>query len=151
MLPEGKIKLVRKRNAIAWRLNRMGRMILISDQIYEPDRMLDWYRNKDQLEKTFDVLKNELDERRLRVPSAENMHGKLFLNFIAALLYSALLKRMKLNGVHKKISVTELMLLLKKWRTIEFQNGNKHFTEISKKQRLVLKTLNVQIPFDPSY
>jgi transposase len=86
--------------------------------------MLDWYRNKDQLEKIFDTLKNELDERRMRVHSAENMQGKFFLNFIASVLYSALLHRMKRNDLHKKMSVPELLLLLKKWRVIEFQDGN---------------------------
>lgn len=129
----------------------MGRMILISDQIHEPQSMLDWYRNKEQIEKAFDTLKNELDERRLRVHSAENMQGKLFLNFIATLLYSALLHRMKTKGLHKKMSIPEVMMLLKKWRTIEFQNGTRRFTEVSKKQRLTLSSLNIQIPLEPSY
>lgn len=55
------------------------------------------------------------------------------------------------GGLHKKTSIPEVMLWLKKWRIIEYQNGKSRFTEISKSNRVTLRALNVQIPLQPSY
>ena len=148
---ENKASLKRKRNAITWRINRMGKMILMSDKKYEPEEILDWYRKKDCVEKLFDTLKNELDEHRMRVSKEDGMHGKLFLNFIATIIYLALLNRMKAAGLNQHMTVPELIMTLKKWRVIQFQDDTYRFTEMTKKVRTVLKSLNVQIQINPGY
>jgi transposase len=151
LLEGGCIQLTRKRNALTWRINRMGKMILISDKKYGVSELLDWYRKKDCVEKLFDTLKNELDERRIRVQSAERMQGKFFLNFIASIIYLALLNRMKISGLLKKMTVSEVIMTLRKWRAFQLHNNEYRFTEITKKIRTISEALDVQIPINPSY
>jgi transposase len=148
---EGHVKLSRKRNALSWRLNRMGKMILLSDQQYSPLTLLEWYRKKDCVEKVFDTLKNELGERRLRVHSVENMQGKLFLNFIAVCIYTALRKRM--NGTKKgqRFTIPEVLMHLRKWRVLQFDDQKQIFTEIPKQLKNLLQDLNIPIPLFPRY
>ncbi len=42
----GKFVLTRKINAITWRINRMGKMILISNQDLKPLTILEYYKKK---------------------------------------------------------------------------------------------------------
>jgi transposase len=52
------------------------------------------YRTKDAVEKCFDDLKNQLDMRRLRIPSLPAIDGRL-VQFVARILISALSKKMR--------------------------------------------------------
>ncbi len=148
---ENKAVLTRKRNALSWRINRMGKMILISDQDYDPLELLSWYRQRDAIEKAFDLLKNELDEKRLRVHFTETMHGKLFLNFLSTILYAAMLNRLADSGLNKNYALPEILAYLKKWRLVSLSNHKHVFAEISKKQRDILAALKISIPVDHRY
>ena len=50
--------------------------------------VLTYYRQRDRVEKVFDVVKNELDGDRLRAHSQYNTEGRLFIKFIALIIYS---------------------------------------------------------------
>lgn len=150
-IDNNKVKLTRKRNALSWRINRMGKMILVSDQDWNDLDLLTWYRQRDSIEKAFDLLKNELDEQRLRVHSAETMHGKLFLNFLSTVLYAAMLNKISDAGLNKNYSLPEILAYLKKWRLVNLSNGKSVFTEISKKQREILALLKISVPVHHSY
>ena len=78
----------------------MGAILMLTNQP-ELDRakILELYRRKDYLEKTFDVLKNEFDGKRLRGHSKDVVNGRLFIRFISLILYSVLANKMR-----KKIS-----------------------------------------------
>lgn len=151
MLTNNKVILTRKRNALSWRINRMGKMILISDQDCDAILLLTWYRQRDSVEKAFDLLKNELDEQRLRVHSTETMQGKLFLNFLSTILYTAMLNKLADSGLNKNYALPEILTYLKKWRLVNLSNNKCVFTELSKKQREILALLKISIPVDHSY
>jgi transposase len=150
-LLDTKVQLQRKRNAISWRLNRMGKMILVSDQDHEPTDLLKWYRQKDCLEKAFDTLKNELDEQRLKVHSEKAMHGKMFLNFLATILHTAMQNKIQDTALYKRYTLPEVMAYIKKWRLVELSNRKYVFAELSKKQRDLLAALNISVPVDHRY
>ena len=46
-----------------------------------------YYRQWDGVEKIFDVVKNEMDGGRLRAHSQYNIDGRLFIKFIALIIY----------------------------------------------------------------
>ena len=54
--------------------------------------ILDIYRRRDVVEKSFDNLKNELDMKRLHIHSEPAAEGKTFIAFIALILRSQMLK-----------------------------------------------------------
>lgn len=54
--------------------------------------ILDLYRRRDVVEKSFDNLKNELDMKRLHIHSEAAAEGKTFVAFIALILRSQMLK-----------------------------------------------------------
>lgn len=152
LLPVGRVQLTRKRNAISRWMNRMGKMILITnDETFNREDILSIYRQKDDVEKLFDIVKNELDVSRLRVSSRDGMEGRLFVTFVALVIYMELSSRMKTAGLFKSYSTAQVFMELKKIRVILMSSGAPYLTEITKKQRNILTDLKLSLPSLPRY
>ena len=143
----GRLEMVRNTKALSQRIATMGATLMLTNHT-ELDRteILDFYRRKDYLEKTFDVLKNEFDGKRLRGHSRDVINGRLFIKFIGLILYSALAKKMREQDLFKHYSIREIMYELKKLRIVEMDNGTSYLTEISKRQRELYSKLGVETP-----
>jgi transposase len=147
IVKQGRIQLKRKAKVISYLINRMGKMILLTnDGQLKRDELLLWYRRKDSLEKLFDIMKNELEEGRLWTGSKEAIQGRLFVNFLSIVLYAALSQQMKETQLYQSFSVSEVLYELKKLKLVELSNGKSLLTEISKRQRILYQKLNVPIP-----
>jgi transposase len=138
-----------KNNAIAQRINRCGITILGYKGNYKPDETLIWYRERDSIEKMFLSLKSYLGAKPIRVQSIESLNGLLFINFIALILRHKLLKMMYDSKLSKKYSVEKLMLELSKIRKIVLANGKEVTSEITKKQREIMESLNISADYVP--
>jgi transposase len=146
---EKKALLERKDKSIAKLISKMGNMIILTNEhSLKKDEILFLYRRKDYLEKMFDILKNELDGKRLRVHSKKAIEGKLFVKFITLILYSAIYNTMRDKNLFKIYSVKEIIFELKKLRTVEMLNGKSYLTEVSKKQRNIFETFNINVPIN---
>ena len=92
----GQIEVVRKPRTLSRRMANMGTTIMLTEHSsLTPDKILDVYRHKDDLEKIFDTLKNEFDGKRLRGSTKDTVEGRLFLKFLGLILYSALANTMR--------------------------------------------------------
>ena len=76
--------------------------------------VLEYYRNKDNVEKVFDIVKNEMDGDRLRVHSQYNTEGRLFIKYVALIIYMEISKVMKDKKLFEKYTVKEMFSELKK-------------------------------------
>ena len=65
--------------------------------------VLHHYRDKDKVEKIFDGVKNHMDGSRLRVHSGYNLDGKLFVRYIAMILYMYMTRVMREKKYSKSI------------------------------------------------
>lgn len=104
---------------------REGFFCLVSNMDLTLKGVLAIYRQKDSIEKIFNMMKNEIDIHPLRVWTEENIYGALILGFLAMLLISIIrfehdeLKHVSATFI--KISLMNLTL------TIEFkETGQKH-------------------------
>lgn len=142
------VTLKRKRNALSFRMNKMGKTILITNRRdLSPKQILEEYRNKDKIEKVYDSLKNSLREERLRVHSSQSMHGKMFITFIALIIQTELNNRLQSSGLSQKYTTPEILMELRKIRSFSRSQNQPHFlSEISKKQKTILSKLNIKIP-----
>lgn len=144
---KGKLEIRRNTKALSQRLATMGITLMLTNHTdLDRAKILELYRRKDYLEKTFDVLKNEFDGRRLRGHSKDVINGRLFIKFISLILYSALSNKMREKDLFKHYSIKEIMYELKKLRIIEMHNGLSYLTEISKRQRELFSKLEVETP-----
>jgi len=90
--------------------------------------ILFFYRSRDLLEKLFDILKNEINGRWLRVSSRAGTEGRIFLYYISFILYSALSNTMKKHILYSKWMITELLSEMKKIRVVEISSGKQYLT-----------------------
>ncbi|MBA7542079.1 hypothetical protein ES705_34395 [subsurface metagenome] len=104
------------------------------------------YRRKDIIEKFFNNIKNDINRKRLRIHKKETFEGRLFLDFIALIIYSWIKKIMRNEGINKTYTVQELIYELKKIKLIRLGEKKKIITEVSKKQRELLEKFNIKPP-----
>lgn len=143
----GKPILKRIKKGINNYLERTGTFILISnvDKIGKKETLY-LYRRKDIIEKFFNNIKNDINRKRLRIHKKETFEGRLFLDFIALIIYSWIKKIMRNEGINKTYTVQELIYELKKIKLIRLGEKKKIITEVSKKQRELLEKFNIKPP-----
>ena len=142
------LKLVKNEGFILDKLSRSGMTVLITnDDTLNKEKALSLYRRRNNVEMTFNVLKNRLDGGRLRTHSTDAASGKLFLLFIALILYSALDKLMRDKKVYNKYTISELLEMLKNIRIVKLQSGPTYLTEVPKKAKDIFKLFGLE-PLD---
>lgn len=142
-----RFELKRKPKSISRLINRMGKTVLLTnDPALGREDILNLYRRKDALEKTFDVIKNELDSDRLRVSSKEAMEGRIFLTFLSLILYSEVSRVMKEKDLYKTYTLSEVFFELKKLRIVTLTNGKSCLAEVTKKQRNLFEKFEIPTP-----
>ena len=76
----------------------------------------------------------------------KTVDGRMFVQFIALIIRSALREEMKVTKLTQHYSVNELLDEMQTLMRINFtQHGSKIITEITKKQRDILQKIDVQI------
>jgi transposase len=145
---EGKtIHLRRRINAISQDTNRFGKTILISATKRRWDEVLSLYRERDEVEKKFDDLKNELEAMPLRVQKIETLQGLLFIFFVSLIMRAILLRKAREAELLDKKSIEDILMELAKLRAVKV-GGKWRLTEISKKQRTILEKMKIGIPVE---
>jgi hypothetical protein len=123
-----------------------GFQALLSSGIKDPVEALRVYRDKDSVEKCFDDLKNSLDLKRLRMHTSSTVDGRLFVQFIALIMMSALRKQMRESGLIEHYTVRELLREMDTLTKINYSGKYGHIlTELTKPQREILKALDIPI------
>ncbi len=108
-----------RKKAVAQRVNRMGKFILIYKGKFDWEDCLSTYRGKDIVEKGFDILKNDLDTLPLNVQKDTTLRGLLFVCFIALIIRMRMVKLMGDHHLIEKYSVERMLLELEKIKKID--------------------------------
>ena len=125
----------------------MGKTILITDrEELGREDVLEFYRKRDVIEKMFDVIKNELSSKRLRVSSRAVVEGRIFLTFLSLILYFEVHRVMKEEGLYKSYTISEVFNELKKLKVVTLKNGKGYLTEVTRRQRTIFEKFNIPIP-----
>jgi hypothetical protein len=123
-------------------LSGMGIFVLITNSQRSSERVLDYYRERDGVEKCFDCLKNNLFLKRLRVHSGDGVEGLLFIEFIALIIRSHIAKVLRETKSLKSLYIPELLSELRKLKQIRI-GKKKVLTEISKRQKDIFTAFGI--------
>lgn len=93
--------VIAKEDALEAAKRNYGYFALMSNDVKDAVTALDIYRNKDLVEKAFDNLKERLNLRRMAVSSDQSLDGKLFVQFVALIFLSYIMKKMQENNMFK--------------------------------------------------
>jgi len=149
-IEKGKGKyLLLKRNltAIKARINRFGILILITNiKGLRKEEILTIQRNRDEIEKAFDMMKNDLESNRLRVNSRERVEGSMFITYLSLIITSYIQNKLNSSEELKKYSKKGLMCELKKLKMVQYSNEMNILCETSKKIRVIFETFGIKLP-----
>lgn len=143
---EGKLGFTRNHKAIDEALTQCGFFAIAETDFTKDDaEILEIYRMRDTVEKSFDDLKNGVDMKRARTHSTEGMHGKLFAAFLALIVRAVMLNRMrgKMDLTQRKV-----ILELDKIRVLDLRAKTKArlLDPVTKMGREILDALGVDAP-----
>ena len=110
--------------------------------------ILNIYRRRDVVEKSFDNLKNELDMKRLHIHSEAAAEGKTFVAFIALILRSQMLKALYELMSKEGFTLRKIFSELDKAKLIvsaDSLSGSRLLNPPTRLQKDILLALNLPI------
>ena len=134
-----------REDVVAKELETVGWFVMLSNHIEDPQVAHDVYRMKDVVEKSFLKYKNNLGLGRLRVHSAERMHNKIFIAFIALIITSAIHETMKKKGLFKSMTFDRLIFTLAKLKSATV-NGKTFLRPVTKEQAEIFEAFGIPSP-----
>jgi len=143
---DGKLGFIRNHKAIDAQLEKC-RFFLIAETDFSKTtaEILEIYRRRDVVEKSFDSLKNELDMKRTHCQSAETLNGKLFVAFISLIVRSYMLNLLAPHMKSTSSTFRKILLDLDKIKCLDLHtNANPRLLNpLSKSQRNILDLLDI--------
>ncbi len=137
---EGKFQVSVKRSEVEKAKQNMGKYILMYQGDMSWDQCLFQYKARDVVEKSFAALKGDLDVMPLHVHHEDTMKGLLFVCFLALII------RMRISHIifeyrEKKVNIDIPTIFneLSKLKMIKFLSGDLIMSEMTKKQREILR------------
>jgi transposase len=123
-----------------------GYFCILTTSKMSPEEALRIYRNKDVVENCFDDLKNGLDMRRIRVHSSETMSARLFVQFLALILYSKIRNVIKSNKKLRHMTVREVIEAMEPVMKIRYSGRyGEVMTEIGPLQREIVDAFHLDL------
>ncbi len=144
--PARGIKVIARQEAIDEARKNYGYFALISNEVKDPVKAFDIYRNKDLVEKAFGNLKERLSMRRLLVSSEQSLDGKLFVQFVALIYLSCIKQAMQKNNLFGRYTLQGLLDQLDVIECFGRPGKDLRVGEITKKQQELYTTLRVDPP-----
>lgn len=139
---DDKVDVEIKEKAVSRRLNKRGLFLIAYNGEYSWDSCLSAYKEKELIERSFDILKNDLEFTTPQVHKDATLKGLMFINMIALILRMKIMNILKQNDLIKTYSFEKLILHLEKMKAVVMDNGQIIYSELTKKQKELLE------PFD---
>lgn len=143
---DGKLGYIRNHKAIDEQLERCGFFLIAETDFKKSTReILEIYRNRDVVEKSFDNLKNGLDMKRLHCHNSETMNGKVFVSFVSLIIRSHILKSLSDYMQTTGFTFRKILTELDKIKCLDLNSKSKPrlLNPITKTGRDILTLLNV--------
>ena len=102
---DNRFEVAIKQNAVAQRMNKMGKYIMFYSRDFDWMKCLSLYRERDEIEKSFKALKNEIDILPLNTHSDKTTRGFIFIAFLSLIVRSRLINMMREAKLLDKYSV----------------------------------------------
>ena len=139
-------KVIAKEDALTEAKRNYGYFALLSNEVKEPIKALEIYRNKDLVEKAFENLKERLNMRRFAVSSEQSLDGKLFVQFIGLIFLSHITKKMQESNLFKNYTMQEVLDEFDIIECFEVPGQQLQIGEITKRQMGLYSKLGVTPP-----
>lgn len=139
-------KVTAKDEVIEEAKKNYGYFVLLSNEVRDPIKALELYRNKDLVEKAFGNLKERLNFSRTSVSSDRSLDGKLFVEFIALIYLSYIKKKMQDKDLFRKYTLQGLLDELDVIECFEQPGRELRVGEVTKLQAELYEAMEISPP-----
>ncbi len=137
-----KLKVTIKDKAVSRVLNKKGLYLIAYRGDYDWECCLAAYKEKDLIERGFNILKNDLELSTPGVHKNETLKGIVFINLLALIIRMKIMNILKQAELTKEYSFEKMLLQLEKIKAVVYDNGKVIITELTKKQKEILEAFN---------
>jgi transposase len=123
---------------------RFGTLALLTDTGLSPQCLYRLYKQRREIELSFDALKNTLEGDKTWMQSRESLQGYYFILFIALHVYSQVLDHLRQKDLLKKYSVHDVLWQLSKVYMVDI-GGQDIVSEVTKSARKLIAEIEVPI------
>lgn len=146
---DGSLAYRRNPEAIDKALAQCGFFLIAETDFHKTSaEILDIYRRRDVVEKSFDNLKNDLDMKRLYIHSDEAAEGKSFVAFVALIVRSHMLNRLQPLMAERHFTFQKILLELDKAKLVASADrvtGCRPLNPTTRTQRDIFSLLDIPI------
>jgi len=135
---DGTFKYERNYKKIDDAAKNCGFFCLLTNTDIGSSEVLDLFRRKDSIEKSFDNLKNHIDMKRLRTHYSNTTEGKMFCAFIVLIAALEMAKKLSVYKKEKSMSKVALISELEKIKVVFMNDGKRLMNPLTKTQRTIL-------------
>ncbi|MCQ2056576.1 MAG: hypothetical protein MJY64_03875 [archaeon] len=123
-----------------------GFVMLLSNTVKNADVALKRYLNKGRTQHNFENLKNEKDLRKFKLDYEANYYGRVFMQFVALILFTEIDRRIKKHMVIREMSFTDVIREMETFKKISIPGFHSpFFTNINDTQSRILKVFGIDI------
>lgn len=144
--PKRGIQVIVKEKELKKARRYFGYFALLTNEKMDAFAALKAYRMKDVVEKAFGNIKERLNMRRMLVSSERSLEGKLFVEFVALILISAIHKRLQDTKTYKKYTLQQVLDKLDVIEKFEAPGCKARIGEVLQEQAELYGRLGVNSP-----
>lgn len=141
MIQDGK----KRRKDMTKEKRKFGKIAVLSDIDSDGKDIYLLYKQREDIEVAFDVMKNELENDKAYLSDDDAVRGYFFISFISLYLYFRILDILKQHNLTGKMSVTEVLFELSKVYLIYYNDGERKLSEIPARVEKIEKILNLNL------
>ena len=132
-------KNARSKTSFNERSEYFGKLYLLSDLKENPERIYRLYKQREYVEYTFNVYKNDLEADKSYLRDDHMLFSYMFLNLLSLYLHFQIL-----NMIDGKYSVRDVLLILSRIKAYRMEKGE-IMSEIPKKANDLVSTLKINL------
>lgn len=121
-----------------------GKISILSNLDVSGEKIYDVFKSREDIETSFDALKNELENDKTYLRDDDGVRGYFFVSFLSLYLYYKILNLLRKKGLTGKVSVNEALMELSKIYEICTGNASRLSAAPAKAEKLA-KILGVDI------
>ena len=125
--------------------NRLGKISILSSLDMDGGSLYSIYKSREDVEQSFDAMKNELEEDKTYLQDDESIWGYFFVTFLSLYQHYRVLSLIRSKDLVGKLSVNEVLLQLSRVYLVKYSDGTAGFLEIPKRVEDMIQSLDLNI------
>ena len=123
---------------------QFGKISVLSDLDIDGKKIYHMLKSREEIEKAFDALKNELENDKTYLSDDDALRGYFFVSFLSLYLYCRILRILKEKKLSGKLSVGEVLMELSKAYQISL-GENKKLSAVPSKTEKIMRIFGLDI------